>query len=82
MKKCFIRFLKEENVYDLYKRNLIEIGNNSMKRYLFYNKNLSEYYVYSNFIKGAFTWAYTYEGRTIWSDIHNKWLNKIQKINI
>lgn len=81
MKKCFIRFLKEENVYELYKYNLIKMGNNTMKRCLFYNENLSEVCVYSNFIKGAFAWACTNEV-AMWRDIHKKWLNKIQKNNI
>ena len=70
----FIRFLKEEDVYDLYVKN---IGYKRFKDY--YAKGYIENP--KLLIKGDFTWCYTKEGGKFWNEIHKKWLSKLP-INI
>lgn len=82
MKKHFIKFLKEEDVYEAYRYNFITYGNNSLKDVIFHNKDLlntSSIY-YENLIMSAFTWAFTKEGVDFWSEIHKKWRKIVRKL--
>lgn len=69
----FIRFLKEEKIYHLYKRNIaayraVEFIEDAIHQDLY--------------ISGAFDWASSYEGTHFWRNQHKKWLNELALIKL
>ena len=83
--KRFKRFLKEENVYPQYRRNLL----NSKHKYVIFNLKY-KHDVYSFFcessieglINHAFCWAETKEGHDFWNKLNIKWHYYIEQNEI
>ena len=74
-KKLFIRFLKENNAYSFYVKNL-----KSSKRRLFIIDNLVEKAMTNitcSEILSSFSWRYTNEGFDFWDELNNKWMTLI-----
>ena len=65
MFNIFIRFLKDNNCYTQYQRNL--------KKYLSIVKKFDKLH----YVIAAFTWSETKEGIEFWNDIDMKWRIKL-----
>lgn len=69
----FIRFIKENNVYDKYKNNVIndKCLISELKKFRM-----------ESYISGAFDWLSSKEGIDFWVNMNDKWLNfSSKKIN-
>lgn len=63
-KNLIITFLKENNILESFKNNLIEYKNINLNKYIhdYYRNN----YSMNNFILGSFLWDATKEGMYFW----------------
>ncbi len=66
VKKEFIKFLQENDVYNIFK---------AYASYKMDSLFIAEPPI--NWIIDAFSWKMTYEGASFWSDLNNKWTNKL-----
>ena len=76
--RTFVRFLKENNIYKRYIKNLenteiafYDLGKGKIYEHVGYNEELSDVY----------DWEDSIEGFEFWSDIDEKWKNVISYIN-
>lgn len=75
--QLFYRFLKQENVFHLFVKN---ISNNKTRLYCV-NDNIKKYFndTYKrDLIYYAFNWKATNEGHDFWSQINQRWLYKFR----
>ena len=70
--KEFVKFLKDNNVYDKFIYNL--------KNYISLDDYCYKIYI-TNYILDSFTWNNTKEGHNFWYDIYNKWVNYLNNLN-
>ena len=80
--KYFIAFLKENNAYELYIKNLCKKeGKNNA--HLFIINAFSEHKLYKgrNLISEAFEWEKTREGWGMWWRLSQQWIKKAVKLN-
>ena len=74
-KQLFIKFLKDNNIYEQFMFNFNkreEHRNNAIPKNQFFSKTKRKQY-----INYAFTWSHTKEGWTYWNKFHEKWTNYI-----
>ena len=73
-KQLFIKFLKDNNVYEQYMFNV-----NKRKEKYFTPKNFFLNTLYVDFVSNAFTWKETLQGYGYWDKIENNWLYNLRK---
>ena len=86
--QLFIRFLKEEEVIEVFKKNyLMYLKQHNKERYVKYNNAYSSYLldiarrndyieeesIYHLFLDHAMTWAETEKGFDFWCKVNRKW---------
>lgn len=91
MNALFIRFLKENNALNGFKKSVMEQKHKHFKTLENYINPLTiepikrlfeESSRYINIIDLAFTWDRTKEGYAYWSDLNHKWAKMILEKNI
>lgn len=86
--QLFIRFLKEENIIEVFKKNyLMYLKHYNKQRYVEYNNaynsylldmahrnyHLEEESIHHLFLDCAMTWAETEKGFDFWQNVNRKW---------
>lgn len=86
--QLFIRFLKEENIIEVFKKNyLMYLKQHNKERYVKYNNAYSSYLldiahrncyledenIHRLFLDYAMTWAETEKGFEFWQNVNRKW---------
>jgi len=69
MKELFIKFLKKHGVLRKFKVNVKADGS---------EYQIEKYLTDGNFMS-AFIWSKTSEGINYWSNLHNEWIEKVEK---
>ena len=69
----FIKFLKDEMVYQRYRYNRLSAEKFKVSEYM-----LFENLFHDEFLSGSFVWLKTSEGHEFWSDIDDKWLRALR----
>lgn len=87
--QLFIRFLKEEDIIEVFKKNyLMYLKHNNKQRYVKYNSSYNSYLldiahrnyhleeecIYHYFLDNAMEWRKTEKGFEFWQNVNRKWM--------
>lgn len=69
IKKLFIQFLNDKNIFDSFKNNVLKYNTRTYKTF----DDLLNFHIFNEYVNYGFTWAKTKEGDVYWCKIHDEW---------